>query len=287
MYCFQTYESLYVVMEFFPCGDTLYNHLGKQRKFSQQRAKFYSAEILLALGYMHSKKILYRDLLPENVWIDKQGHVKLTDFGLVNTSQATVNHRGKIYTLSFDGVMEYLAPEILLQRGCGRGVDWWSFGILLYEMLNGIPPFWDENVNKMYNKILHGLLHLSPKLSKEAKSLIVQLLQRDPAKRLGSGRTDAREIQNHQFFDDYTRIHGKWKQLYHRKINPPIDYDQDQVEGEIATHDGTVRKRQSSFEKKWEMLKNEAEFDQPLAVGNPYHHNPNTPAKALFVCGSQ
>ena len=216
-YAFQTYESLYIVMEYANGGELFY-HLKKERKFSEERARFYGAEIVLALAYMHSKKVLYRDLKPENVLLDRQGHIKLTDFGL--SKDEVVNYRGKTYT--FCGTPEYLAPEVLLQKGHGRPVDWWSLGTLLYEMMNGIPPFYDENVHKMYEKILHAPLHLPRSLSQEARSIFIQLLQRDPAKRLGSGNHGAREIQGHAFFNTFNSVPGRWRQLYNKEIEPPF-----------------------------------------------------------------
>jgi serine/threonine protein kinase len=137
-------------------------------------------------------------LKPENVLLDAQGHIRLTDFGLskegISSSSSGAN--------SFCGTPEYLAPEILNRQGHGRAVDWWSLGALLYEMLTGLPPFYCQDREKLFDYIRHGELQYPPTVSKPAKRLLMGLLTKDPVRRLGSGPTDAEEIKERQFFND-------------------------------------------------------------------------------------
>jgi len=191
-YAFQSKEKLYFVLDYFQGGE-LFFHLKNNRRFSEEVARIYVGEIALALGHLHSLSIIYRDLKPENILLDDQGHVCLTDFGL----SKDVDPSDKAHT--FCGTPEYLAPEIVTGQGHDKAVDWWSLGILLYELTVGIPPFYSQNVNEMYNKIQHGVLRFPPFLSEHCKSLIVGLLNRDPRKRLGSTQ-DVEDIKAHPFF---------------------------------------------------------------------------------------
>ena len=133
-YAFQSPETLYFVTDFLNGGE-LFFHLCNEIRFSEARAKFYAAEMVLALSHLHSQGIIYRDLKPENVLLDAQGHIKLTDFGLSKVKQPETE-----LTNTFCGTPEYLAPEIILNNGHTFGVDWWSLGMLLYEMISGINP---------------------------------------------------------------------------------------------------------------------------------------------------
>jgi serum/glucocorticoid-regulated kinase 2 len=209
-YAFQTPTKLYMVMDFFNGGE-LFWHLKTEGKFEEYRAKFYAAEIILALEHLHSKDIVYRDLKPENLLLDADGHIKLTDFGLAKESinSTTLTH-------TFCGTPEYLAPEVLQGTGHGPGVDWWSFGTLLYEMLTGLPPFYNVNLSVMYEKILHAKITYPNHLSASAVSLFNGLLQRDPKMRLGASERDAKEIKSHPFFEDID-----WDRMERKEIPPP------------------------------------------------------------------
>jgi len=210
---FQSKDKLYFVLDYCAGGE-LFFHLGKIGKFPEPRACFYTAEIILAISCVHSLDIIYRDLKPENVLLDAQGHVRLTDFGLskegISNSSSGAN--------SFCGTPEYLAPEILNRQGHGRAVDWWSLGALLYEMLSGLPPFYCRDREKLFEKIRKSELTYPRYLSHRAIDLLRGFLTRDPKKRLGSGPTDAAEIKPHPFFIDV-----KWKKLAKGEIPPPWD----------------------------------------------------------------
>jgi len=208
---FQSREKLYFVLDYCAGGE-LFFHLGKLGKFTESRSRFYAAEITLAISYVHSLDIIYRDLKPENVLLDGAGHIRLTDFGLskegISSSSSGAN--------SFCGTPEYLAPEILNRQGHGRGVDWWSLGALLYEMLTGLPPFYCQDRERLFEKIRKSELHYPASLSSNAKHLLRGLLTKDPTRRLGSGPKDAEEIRPHPFFASIA-----WDKLQKGEIAPP------------------------------------------------------------------
>jgi serine/threonine protein kinase len=141
---------LYMVLEFIRGGE-LFTYLRSVTSFPVPQAQFFGAQIVSMFEYLHGKDIIYRDLKPENLLIDETGYLKLTDFGFAKICD------GRTYTLC--GTPEYLAPEMLLNKGHGKPVDWWTFGILLYEMLAGIDPFSDEDPMNIYQKILKGKVH--------------------------------------------------------------------------------------------------------------------------------
>ncbi|KAF0720212.1 Aste57867_481 [Aphanomyces stellatus] len=210
-YAFQTVDKLYFVLDYCAGGE-LFFHLGKVQRFKEPRARFYAAEITLAIEYVHNLDIIYRDLKPENVLLDENGHIRLTDFGLskegIQDDFSGAN--------SFCGTPEYLAPEILNRSGHGRAVDWWSLGALLYEMLTGLPPFYCRDRDKLFDKIRNGELTFPKYLSVAAVDLLSKLLERDPTRRLGTGPTDAGEIKSHPFFAEI-----QWEQLALGQVPPP------------------------------------------------------------------
>jgi serine/threonine protein kinase len=166
----------------------------------------------MAIEHLHKNNIIYRDLKPENIVLDSEGHISLTDFGLAKIAMGNGQP-----TFTFCGTPEYLAPEILTGSGHGKAVDWWSLGILLYEMLTGLPPFYSENINEMYELILRSPLRFPDSVSPAARSLLKGLLDRDPAKRIGSGPTDGGELRSHPFFASVN-----WDTMFQRKIPPPF-----------------------------------------------------------------
>lgn len=208
-FAFQTETKLYMILDYFTGGE-LFFHLKSHGRFPEERAKFYAAEITLALECLHKNDIVYRDLKPENVLLDNEGHIRLTDFGLSKDSVGS-----KQLTHTFCGTPEYLAPEVIHGAGYGQAVDWWSLGTLLYEMLTGLPPFFNQNLHVMYEKIIRAKLTFPSYLSQDARLILASLLERSPRRRLGSGDVD--EIKNHSFFSNIN-----WDQLYRKEISPPF-----------------------------------------------------------------
>ena len=209
-YAFQTPEKLVMVMDFCPNGD-LGTQLAREKKFSEEKAKFYLVEVLLALQELHSHGIIFRDLKPENIVLDAEGHARLTDFGL---SKEGVGD-GQL-TKSFCGSVAYLAPEMLRRSGHSRSVDWYLFGVLLYEMIIGAPPYYSSSREQLFNNIQRGKLKIPSTISQEAKNLIKLLLQRDPNKRLGASKKDAEEVKKDVFFNGVD-----WSASLAKQIKPP------------------------------------------------------------------
>eukprot|EP00274_Cyanoptyche_gloeocystis_P006243 CAMPEP_0196652060 /NCGR_PEP_ID=MMETSP1086-20130531/1279_1 /TAXON_ID=77921 /ORGANISM="Cyanoptyche gloeocystis , Strain SAG4.97" /LENGTH=618 /DNA_ID=CAMNT_0041982419 /DNA_START=113 /DNA_END=1969 /DNA_ORIENTATION=+ len=209
-YAFQTHGKLYLVLDYL-CGGELFFHLRRCKHFPEHIARFYAAEMVLALGHLHRIGIIYRDLKPENVLLDTYGHARLTDFGLAKE----VHPRDSART--FCGTIEYMAPEILLRVGYGMAVDWWSLGCLLYEMLTGLPPFTSKNRHELQQMIIGQPISAPHHLSDQARSLLKALLRKDPSKRLGSGQAGCFDIMKHAFFDDVD-----WLALMNKEIEPPF-----------------------------------------------------------------
>lgn len=157
---FQTADKLFLVLDYCPGGE-LFFHLGKVGRFPEERARFYAAQITLALEYVHKMDVIYRDLKPENVLLDQNGNVRLTDFGL--SKEGVSDH--STGANSFCGTPEYIAPEVLRREGHGRAVDWWSLGALLYEMITGLPPFYSRNRETMFEKIMKAELNFPQQIS--------------------------------------------------------------------------------------------------------------------------
>ncbi|KAK0449158.1 kinase-like domain-containing protein [Armillaria borealis] len=208
-FSFQSEQKLYLVLAFVNGGE-LFHHLQREQRFNEERSRFYSAELLLALEHLHELDVVYRDLKPENILLDFTGHIALCDFGLCK-----LNMKANDKTNTFCGTPEYLAPEILNGHGYNKTIDWWTLGVLLYEMMSGLPPFYDEVTDKMYEKILRDPLVFGPEIGGEAESILTGLLNRDPTQRLGVNGAD--EIKKHPFFHN----HIDFKKLAEKKIHPP------------------------------------------------------------------
>jgi len=200
-------RHLYIGMEFIAGGE-LFTYLRSVGKFSASQSAFYAGNVALMFEYLHSLNVIYRDLKPENLLINPDGYLKLTDFGFAKVVE------GRTFTLC--GTPEYLAPEILLNKGYGKGVDWWTLGILLYEMIAGIDPFNDSDPMGIYQKILRGRILFSKTFNKNARSLIKHLLIADLSKRYGNLKRAAQDIKNHRFFDIIN-----WKLMLQKKIVAP------------------------------------------------------------------
>ena len=202
---FQTPKSLYFLMEYCPNGD-LGTHISEREKFTEGDAKFYAAEILLALEYLHKHNIVYRDMKPDNVLLDAQGHVRLADFGLAKTVKGS-----KAVTSTFCGSPAYLAPEMLTRSGSGRPSDIYSLGVLIYEMVVGQPPFFSYNIPEMYQNITSKEAPLPVTLSAELAGLLKKMLDRNPAV-----RPTVSELKKDGFFKGL-----KWKHVASRRVAPP------------------------------------------------------------------
>nr|QBC41002.1 Akt [Chrysopa pallens] len=210
-YSFQTNDRLCFVMEYVNGGE-LFFHLSRERVFSEDRTRFYGAEIVSALGYLHSLKIIYRDLKLENLLLDKDGHIKIADFGLCK-EDITYGRTTK----TFCGTPEYLAPEVLDDNDYGSAVDWWGVGVVMYEMMCGRLPFYNRDHDKLFTLILMEEVKFPRTLSADARSLLAGLLVKEPAHRLGGGPQDVREIMEHPFFSSIN-----WNDLVQKKVPPPF-----------------------------------------------------------------
>ncbi len=209
-YSFQTDDKLYLVLDYISGGELFY-HLQQARRFEEDRARFYAAEILIALEFLHHNGVIYRDLKPENVLLDMNGHVALTDFGLCKEG---IGYEER--TSTFCGTPEYMAPEMLAKQSYGFPVDYWSFGTLLYEMIAGLPPFYNKNGPQMIKQIMEADIKFPAHFSEEAKSICAGLLARDPAQRLGA-RGGVEEVKQHPFFAGV-----EWDKIYAKQVEPPF-----------------------------------------------------------------
>ncbi|KDN47332.1 hypothetical protein K437DRAFT_99551 [Tilletiaria anomala UBC 951] len=208
--CFQTETRIYFVMEYVSGGDLML-HIQREQ-FSRGRAKFYAAEVLLALEYFHKQGIIYRDLKLDNILLTLDGHIKIADYGLCKEEMWYGCTTG-----TFCGTPEFMAPEILLEQRYGRAVDWWAFGILIYEMLLGQAPFRGDDEDEIFDAILEDEPLFPLQMPQYSVPLLTQLLQRDPNKRLGSGPNDAEEIKAHPYFRDVN-----WDDIFHKRNQPPF-----------------------------------------------------------------
>uniref|UniRef100_A0A8C4FAY1 non-specific serine/threonine protein kinase n=1 Tax=Dicentrarchus labrax TaxID=13489 RepID=A0A8C4FAY1_DICLA len=210
-YAFQTEGKLYLILDFLRGGD-LFTRLSKEVMFTEEDVKFYLAELALALDHLHSLGIIYRDLKPENILLDEEGHIKITDFGL---SKEAIDHDKRAY--SFCGTIEYMAPEVVNRRGHTQSADWWSFGVLMFEMLTGSLPFQGKDRKETMALILKAKLGMPQFLSPEVQSLLRALFKRNPANRLGAGPDGVEEIKRHRFFASID-----WNRLYRKEMRPPF-----------------------------------------------------------------
>uniref|UniRef100_A0A0N4ZPR0 non-specific serine/threonine protein kinase n=1 Tax=Parastrongyloides trichosuri TaxID=131310 RepID=A0A0N4ZPR0_PARTI len=210
-YAFQTEGKLYLILDFLRGGD-LFTRLSKEFMFTEEDVKFYLAELILALEHLHSLGIVYRDLKPENVLLDSDGHINVTDFGLCKES---IYDDSKAY--SFCGTVEYMSPEIVNRRGHTTVADWWSLGVLMFEMLTGHLPFQGENRRETMTQILKAKLTMPPLISPEAQNLLRCLFKRNPVNRLGAGPDGVKNIKSHIFFATID-----WEKLLRKEIDPPF-----------------------------------------------------------------
>ncbi|XP_029162059.1 protein kinase C isoform X2 [Nylanderia fulva] len=212
--CFQTTDRLFFVMEYVNGGDLMF-HIQKARKFDEARARFYAAEVTLALQFLHKNHVIYRDLKLDNILLDSEGHCKLADFGMCKENII----EGQTTTSTFCGTPDYIAPEILQELQYGASVDWWALGVLMYEMMAGQPPFEADNEDELFESILRDDVLYPIWISKEAVSILKGFMTKNPAKRLGCVVANGGEnaIKVHPFFQ-----HMDWEALEARRVKPPI-----------------------------------------------------------------
>lgn len=215
---FKDNANLYMALDFVPGGE-MFSHLQTYRKFSETMARFYTAQVILSFEYLHHLGIIYRDLKPENLLLDCRGYLKITDFGFAKKID-----RRRTWTRC--GTTEYLAPEVVLRNGYSYSVDWWTVGILLYEMTNGQPPFKDENPEDVYTKIVGGKVSFPTHMSRTLRSIISEFLKTDVTKRLGSRGSGVDDVKRHPFFhniDWVAMLQKRYPAPIVPKLNGPID----------------------------------------------------------------
>ncbi|KAK6033670.1 kinase domain protein [Ostertagia ostertagi] len=229
-FSFQNKEKLYFVLDHLNGGE-LFSHLQREKHFSESRTRFYAAQIASAIGYLHENNVIYRDLKPENLLLDRHGYLVLTDFGLckegMTPNSVTSTFCGTpelvayyyvergfwLNTITFP---RYLAPEIILKKPYDVSVDWWCLGSVMYEMLYGLPPFYSRDHNEMYNRIVNEPVKIKRSISTVSTDIITGLLQKDKTKRLGS-KSDFKEVKEHDFFKPVD-----WEKLLRREIKAPF-----------------------------------------------------------------
>jgi len=230
-YSFTTCDRLCLVTEFVNGGE-LYFQLARELKqgnpFTEDRARFYGAEIISALEYLHTNAIIHRDLKLENILLDKDGHIRIIDFGLCKE-----NIQWNCETTTLCGTPEYRAPEIIVHDYYGKVVDWWAFGIIMCEMLVGKNPFYHDDRDVMFENVLEVNIIFPRWLSPGAKDLLSGLLNKEPNNRLGSGEEGSNLIKNHEFFESID-----WNDLVQKRVTPPF---KPEVEDEDDTRNFDVQ----------------------------------------------
>lgn len=197
---------MYMVLPFIHGGE-MFTHLRRMGKFDESLARFYAAQVFLALEYLHHCSLIYRDLKPENILIQSSGYIRVTDFGFCKMVES------RTWTLC--GTPEYLAPEVILSKGYGMAVDWWSFGVLVYEMNAGYPPFYAQDPMRIYEKIIAGKYKFAHHFGDELRDILKRILQVDLTRRFGNLKNGSTDIKRHRWFQSIN-----WIQIYEQKVQP-------------------------------------------------------------------
>ncbi|KAI7782124.1 hypothetical protein LA080_013800 [Diaporthe eres] len=239
---FSDRESLYLLLDYVPGGE-LFSYLRKFRRFDEKMARFYAAEIVLVLEYLHEQQggVAYRDLKPENLLLDEEGHIKLVDFGF---AKRLGGRDGASETYTLCGTPEYLAPEVIHNKGHTTAVDWWALGILIYEFLTGYPPFWHQNPIEIYKQIVEKpvIFPQEPPISHEAQDIIRSFCNADRSRRLGNVSGGAKRVKEHPFFRGVN-----WDDVFNRRhrgpIIPPIRFPGDAQCFDIYPEEDAIREK--------------------------------------------
>lgn len=209
IYSFKDNSYLYMVMEFVVGGE-LFALLRNMRRFPDEMVKFYAAQVLLAFEYLHYLTIAYRDLKPENLLLTENGYIKVADLGFAKL----LPKDKRTWTLC--GTPDYMAPEIIMNKGYGHAVDWWAFGVLLYEMTTGFPPFMHQEQMKTFEHIITGKVKFTNQFSSDLKDLTKNLIQIDLSKRYGNLKNGIMDIKGHPYFSDVD-----FMAMFNRSVRPP------------------------------------------------------------------
>lgn len=208
---FQNEKKLYFALEYCPGGE-LFNLLQKRKYFTEDQARFYVVQIVLAIEHLHKSDFIYRDLKPENVLLDSQGYIRITDFGL-----SKGNIKSGKDARSVCGTPEYLAPEVIMRVGHGKAVDWWTVGCLIFELLTGLPPYYTSDREELFDRIKLSSVKYPSNFSPSVKELLNGLFQKDPEMRLGGGPDGAKSIRNQPWFSGVD-----WDAYLRKEIKAPF-----------------------------------------------------------------
>ena len=235
---FENEHNVFLVMDFMIGGDLRF-HIRRQRRFSDSQVRLYLAEIALALSHLHKLGIVYRDLKPANILIDADGHIRLVDFGLAKSLCNGEKEK------AFCGTHEYIAPEMIEGSEYGFAVDWWSFGVVAYELMFGLTPFRSDNVGRLFDMILHRPLRMIGKVDDVTKDFLTRLLAKNANDRLGCGEAGEEEIFHHPYFHDMN-----WDAVFGKEIFP--EFIPPQSADALANFDESVTKEKiPSLEDGW------------------------------------
>lgn len=210
-YSFKDNSNVYLALEFVNGGE-LFSYMRRTGKLSEESSRFYVAQLVLVLEYLHNVDILYRDLKPENLLVDSVGYLKLVDFGFAKRT------RSPTYTMC--GTPDYLAPEIIRAKGYSFSVDWWALGVLLFEMTAGYAPFQADQESKLYENIMRGKFTCPDHVSSELRQLLHALIEPDVTRRLGCLRAGVTDVKHHRWFTD-----TDWLAVYYKKVSAPFKPD--------------------------------------------------------------